>query len=72
MIGKLIALSVVHDGAPFPFMAPWLLQYTMTGNSRDIDVPLSDIPDPAAQYVLHQVLFINLLLYFFVVEVNFL
>ena len=69
MIGKLIALSVVHDGAPFPFM-PWLLQYTMTGNIRDIDVPLSDIPDPAAQYVLHQVLFINFLLYFFVIEVN--
>ena len=55
MIGKLMSLSVVHDGSGFPFLAPWVLQYIATGETRDLAVPIDDIPYPGVKIILRKV-----------------
>lgn len=55
MIGKLMSLSVVYDGSGFPFLAPWVLQYISTEETRDLAVLIDDIPFPGVKIILRQV-----------------
>lgn len=52
-----MAMSVVQGGHGFPFLAPPVYEYLVSGKCTGITVESGDVPDHTLQFVLNKVSF---------------
>ena len=52
-----MAMSIVQGGSGFPFLAPAVYEYLVSGKCTGITLQNSDVPDHTLQFVLSKVSF---------------
>ena len=54
-LGQFVAMSIIQGGNGFPFLAPPVYEYFVTGKCTDIAVDNGDIPDHMLQIIIEKV-----------------
>ena len=56
-IGTFVAMSIIQGGFGLPIFSQHLYSYLVTGKYVNLEINNDDVPDPAAQALLKQVIY---------------
>lgn len=59
-LGQFVAMSIIQGGSGFPFLAPPVYEYFVTGKCTDVTVENDDIPDHMVKYIVEKVRVYNI------------
>ena len=69
-LGQFVAMSIVQGGSGFPFLAPSVYEYFVTGKCTGITVDNGDIPDHMLKYIIEKVRLVCILIMIFYLLVS--